>query len=207
MKRTIVIPHEHQTLADELGVTEHVVSALSRWCEGPMTPLQPRTERGRAIKVNAAPAAMMVAFRGIPIDTHVWELSDAVASAGLRVFLCAGRQSTGEAYEMRSVALIRRDDPWDAIRAVGTAAPKAGIDTNEILATLQAWDAEWGFQIRGAGPDWFEFYCARGSGRMAELAAEANRRWPALVRSGHGSVEVLQQQMESLACFWLFWRR
>ena len=208
MTRAVTVPREHQDLAASLGVTDQTLAALARFCEGPLLPLQPHTERDVPIHVPDAPPALMMAFRGSPIDTHVWELDAAVSAAGLTVFQCAGRSLNSDgAWERRRLALLRRGDPWDPLRAVGTAAPRWGIDSETMIRTLAAWDSDWRFRLRGAGPDWVELYCGVDGSRLKDLADIVYQHWPKLVRSGHGSRAALLHQLETLACLWLFWRR
>jgi len=72
-------------------------------------------------------------------------------AAGLGVTAYAADEPTGATVR---VALVRVDDPLEPLRFAGTSGTRPGLDADELITRVRAWDASFGVSLKGASDRW-----------------------------------------------------
>lgn len=103
------------------------------------------------------------------------------------------------------VSLIKSRDQYDIIRYSGTDGINYNLMTDDIIKKLKEWEVNYPFEIIGAGHDFVEVRIIDKDQDLSELAQEAYDFCPDVEDQGAGSVEALEEEMESLRMLFLWW--
>ena len=120
---------------------------------------------------------------------------------GYAVFRC----TRGWGHEDDRVAVMRADDPFAPLEAMGTNGANFDLYTAEVLAKVREWDARFGLRITGAYMDSLEAEFVRQPDDMLAFAREVYAFCPDVVDQGTGDVEALAEEMRRFNTVYLWW--
>lgn len=103
------------------------------------------------------------------------------------------------------IAVLRADDPFAPLAAIGTNGINHDLTTEEVIARLREWDARFGLRIVGASGDWVEAEFVRQPDDMLAFAREVYAFCPDVVDQGTGDVEALAEEMRRTNTLYLWW--
>ena len=115
------------------------------------------------------------------------------------------RSHMGFGEEDDRVAVLRADDPFAPLTAIGTNGINYDLTTGHVIAKLREWNARFGLRITGASVDWVEAEIVRPPDDMLAFAREVYAFCPDVVDQGTGSVEALADEMRRTGTLFLWW--
>lgn len=144
--------------------------------------------KGGQIDSEAAPIPFSEG-RAFAVDTRTAERLLAGSHATFRkagMYLFRYERSFGLAGEKDLVGLLATADPLTVIRRIGTAGPKRGVKTEQIVAWLRALESEEAFELYEIGPDYLSGRFERAPKDPEAIARRAAEIAPDLV-AGHSN--------------------
>ncbi len=120
---------------------------------------------------------------------------------GYFVFVSEDSFGTGD----DRVGVIKSEDQFDILLAMGTDGANYGIDNAKVVAKLKEWNAKWPLEIVGAGLDWMEARFVRQPPDMAAFAEEVYQFCPDVVDQGTDTVKALAAEMKRTNALYLWW--
>ncbi len=104
-----------------------------------------------------------------------------------------------------AIGVLKTSDQFEILRIMGTNGANYDLTTNDIIAKVQGWDNDYGFEILGAGMDFIEGRLGKTPDEIPAFAKEIYAFCPDIVDQGVGTVEKLEQLIQQdlfLFCWW-----
>ena len=94
---------------------------------------------------------------------------------------------------------------FDALREAGFDAPNYDLETEDIIAKLEAWDARYGLDLAEIDGDSFTVSLARVPDDLAGFADEVADFCPDIVMQGVETVEALADAIAETRTIFFWW--
>lgn len=163
--------------------------------------------KGSQIDSEAAPIPFAEG-RAFALDTSTAERLLAGSHATFRkagMYLFRYERSFGLAGEKDLVGLLATDDPHAVIRRIGTAGPKRGVTSEQIIEWLRALESEESFELYEIGPDYVSGRFERAPKDPEGIARRAAKIAPDLVAGHSNPIAGLSDLIGKHRTLYLIW--
>lgn len=103
------------------------------------------------------------------------------------------------------LVLARGNDQFDILRLAATDGINYGLTTDDIVARVQRWDAQFGIDIWQAETDVVQMDLTKLPEDLGEFSREIYEFCPDIVDQGTGSLEVLEKELREVGGIYLWW--
>jgi hypothetical protein len=108
-------------------------------------------------------------------------------------------------YAPDSIGIIRTRDPFEALRIRSTSGVNYDISVDSVIVLYRKWDAAYGLELEGAGPDFLLARILRPPRDYRSFAQAVFAACPDVVEQGTNTVEALAKEMQQTGILFCWW--
>lgn len=196
-KPRVALTDSEKKLAESTGLSQSLLLDMKK-----------AGENLRTLSLEAAPEGKELPS-GVTIDVSPAKAPGLVTSLqrkipGGFVALETRRPLAGATFPSE-VSVFKAKSPFDAVIVAGTGSKKYNITSEKLVDQLRAWDAQFGLNIVGTGPNWLEAAFQNLPPNVLTYSGEVFLLCPDIVAQGSGSVELLASEIQRTRHIVLWW--